>query len=197
MRSSHSSGGGGPEQPPATTQPPTDPAEALATLVTMIETARRLAVDVAGDGLSIRLQRTFAQMPPEDREIVLQVLEREVEYRLLTRGTGDLVTGYATRPNPNARFYLRVLTTPEAPPLLDHEELVVANQRWLRVLRFARGLLRDVWTGAMAEAAAALDPAERATARQVLLDTIAHLDAADQPPHDPGIAAKKVPPHDS
>jgi hypothetical protein len=146
----------------------------------MIDTARRLATDVASNGLFARLQRVFAQMPEEDREIVLRVLEREVEYRLMTRGTGDIATGYETRANPSARLYLRILTAPEPPPLMDREELVVANQRGLRVLRYVLGSSHAVWRDAMTEAAESLEPVERASARQVLQETIAALDAADE-----------------
>jgi hypothetical protein len=146
----------------------------------MIETARQLAAKVAGDGALARLHRVFADMPETDRETVLQVLEREVEYRLMTRGTGDLATGYETRPNPNARIYLRILTTPETPPMMDREELVVANHRGLRVLRHVLGSAHAAWRDAMAEAAGMLEPRERTAARQVLQETIAALDAADE-----------------
>jgi len=182
MRASSSSGSGPREGPPAADRQPADPAETLATLLTMIDTARRLAANVAADGLFTRLQHVFAGMPEDDRETILQVLEREVEYRRLTRGTGDLATGYETRPNPNARIYLRILTTPEPPPMMDRDELVVANHRGLRVLRYVLGSTHAVWREAMAEAATMLDPAERALARQVLAETIAFLDAAETPP---------------
>jgi hypothetical protein len=156
--------------------------ETVAALDTLLESATTLADDLATDHLFDRLQRAFCQMPPGDRETILQVLEREVECRCLTRGTGDLATGYDTRPNPNARLYLRVLTDERTPSLMDHDELVVANYRGLRVLRHVLGPLHGVWTEAMAAAATLLEPDERAAVRRVLSETLAFVDATDRVP---------------
>jgi hypothetical protein len=156
--------------------------EAVAALDTLLESATAQADDLAADGLFDRLQRAFAQMPPGDRETILQVLEREVECRCFTRGTGDIATGYETRPNPNARLYLRVVTDQEPPPLMDHDELVVANYRGLRVLRYVLGPLHAMWAEAMADAASLLEPDERAAARQVLTETLGFIEADDPGP---------------
>src|SRR5262245_42776307 len=102
-------------------------AEAIATLGAMLESASTIANDLAAGGLFDRLQQVFTRMPAEDREAILRVLEREVELRCFSRGTGDTATGYETRPNPNARLYLRVLTDQEPPQVLDRDELVVAQ----------------------------------------------------------------------
>jgi len=156
--------------------------ETVAALDTLLESATTFADDLATDHLFDRLQRAFCQMPPGDRETIIQVLEREVECRCFTRGTGDLATGYDTRPNPSARLYLRVLTDERTPPLMDHDELVVANYRGLRVLRYVLGPLHDVWAEAMADAATLLEPDERAAVRRVLSETLAFVDAADRVP---------------
>jgi hypothetical protein len=153
--------------------------ETVSALDTLLESAAMLVDDLATDGLFDRLQRAFSRMPAGDREAILEVIEREVECRCFTRGTGDLATGYETRPNPNARLYLRVVTDERPPPLMDHDELVVANYRGLRVLRFVLGPLHGVWSSAMATAAALLEPDEREAARQVLSETLAFVEAAD------------------
>src|SRR4029077_5901570 len=125
------------EDPSMTRSRPFESArETVAALDTLLESATTFADDLATDHLFDRLQRAFCQMPPGDRETIIQVLEREVECRCLTRGTGALAPGYDTRPNPSARLYLRVLTDERTPPLMDHDELVVANYRGLRVLRY-------------------------------------------------------------
>jgi hypothetical protein len=165
-----------------TSRPVESARETVAALDTLLESATTFADDLATDHLFDRLQRAFCQMPPGDRETILQVLEREVECRCLTRGTGDLATGYDTRPNPNARLYLRVLTDERTPPLMDHDELVVANYRGLRVLRYVLGPLHGVWSEAMAAAVTLLEPDERAAVRRVLSETLAFVDATDGVP---------------
>ena len=164
-----------------TSRPVESARETFAALDTLLESATTFADDLATDHLFDRLQRAFCQMPPGDRETILQVLEREVECRCLTRGTGDLATGYDTRPNPNARLYLRVLTDERTPPLMDHDELVVANYRGLRVLRYVLGPLHGVWSEAMAAAAALLEPtsAPRCGGSS---ETLAFVDATDHVP---------------
>jgi hypothetical protein len=154
-------------------------AEAIATLGTMLQSASTIANDLAAGGLFDRLQQVFTRMPAEDREVILRVLEREVEFRCFSRGTGDTATGYETRPNPNARLYLRVLTDQEPPPVMDRDELVVANYRGLRVLRFVLGPLHDLWLETIRDAVALLDPEERAAARQILVEGLAALDRLD------------------
>lgn len=162
-----------------TPRPLENAGETVAALDALIQSATALADDLATDGLFDRLQRAFCQMPPGDRETILQVLEREVECRCFTRGTGDVATGYDTRPNPNARLYLRVVTDERPPPLMDHDELVVANYRGLRVLRYVLGPLHAVWADAMADAAAMLEQEEREAVRQVLSETLAFVEAAE------------------
>ena len=171
--------GPGDQERPPTEIRPQGAAENVAVLHALLSSASALLDDLAGSDLADRLRRVFARMPQGDRETILQVLEREVEYRCFTRGTGDVATGYDTRPNPNARLYLRILTDPQPPPLMDHDELVVANHRGLRVLRHVLGPLHDVWRDAMADAAALLAPEERAAARQILAEGLAILDATE------------------
>jgi len=154
-------------------------AEAIATLGAMLESASTIANDLAVGGLFDRLQQVFTRMPAEDREVILRVLEREVELRCFSRGTGDTATGYETRPNPNARLYLRVLTDQEPPPVMDRDELVVANYRGLRVLRYVLGPLHDLWLETITDAVALLDPEERAAARQILVEGLAAIDGLD------------------
>jgi hypothetical protein len=153
----------------------------MATLATLIDGASRIADGLASSGFFDRLQRVFDRMPAMDRQTILEVLEREVEYRCLTRGTGDLATGYETRPNPNARLYLRIFSDPQPPPIMDRDELVLANYRGLRVLRYVLGPLHGVWRDAMAEAVALIRTDERAAARQVLAEALGLLEAHEPP----------------
>jgi hypothetical protein len=155
--------------------------EAITTLGAMLESARTIANDLAAGGLFDRLQQIFTRMPAEDRGVILRVLEREVEFRCFSRGTGDTATGYETRPNPNARLYLRVLTDQEPPPVMDRDELVVANYRGLRVLRYVLGPLHELWLETIRDAVTLLEPEERAAARQILTEGLSAIDQADSP----------------
>jgi hypothetical protein len=186
MHSSSPPSGGGPadQGPPTGTRGADTPGEALSTLAILLDVASRLASDAAGDELLQRLRRVFELMPVDDRPTILQVLEREVELRRFAEGIAEAATGYETRPNPNARLYVRVVTTPEPPPAMTHDELVVVNHRGLRVLRYVLGSSYAVWRQAMADAVALLDPEERAAARRVLAEALGFLEAADAPPPD-------------
>ena len=177
--------GKGDEERPPTETTPQGPAETVAVLQALLSSASALLDDLASNEAAERLRRIFARMPEGDRETILQVLEREVEYRCFTRGTGDLATGYETRPNPNARLYLRILTDPQPPPLMDHDELVVANHRGLRVLRYVLGPVHDVWHAAMTDAVALLAPEERAAARKILAEGLAILDGDESGSRSP------------
>ena len=171
--------GTGDGDPPSPAPRRHGPAETIATLGAMLESASTIANDLAAGGLFDRLQQVFTRMPAEDREVILRVLEREVEFRCFSRGTGDTATGYETRPNPNARLYLRVLTDQEPPPTMDRDELVVANYRGLRVLRYVLGPLHDLWLETIRDAVALLEPEERAAARQILTEGLAAIDGSD------------------
>src|SRR5262249_5949424 len=74
----------------------------------------------------------------------------------------------------------RVVTDEGPPPLMDHDELVVANYRGLRVLRYVLGPLHTVWREAMAEAVSLLEPEERAAVRQALSEGLALVETADR-----------------
>ena len=94
----------------AADQDPNGPVSKLETLRALLETAWRLAEEMASgaDPLYERWRRTYRRMPADDRETVVGVVEREVEMRNIARRSRDSVSGFeVSRPNPNARLYVR------------------------------------------------------------------------------------------
>src|SRR5512145_1444698 len=116
----------------------------------------RAATDVLGevtaDPLLARWIRVFHEMPPEDRAVVVEVLEREVRTRLLSAATED-VTGQAARPNPNARLWVRAHGREAQRSDLEIHEMKHATLRILRVLQLLLlPEIHDEWQRATREA---------------------------------------------
>jgi hypothetical protein len=162
---------------------PTDP---LATLQNVLASAAQIAQDLAGDVLIPRLLDVFARMPAEDRETIVAILEREVDLRNLGRAAPSppLAGVNLTKPNPNARIYLRV-TDNEPPPYVTPEEIAQAVMRAARVMH--RALTRTPrlaadWEPAMVNGLTLIEPAERESVRWYHKRILALLDAAERKP---------------
>lgn len=156
----------------------------LTTLADVLAAAAGLLRKVTDDTLFKRLVDVFTRMPKGDRETIVGVLEREVERRLLidrTHGaiTGDRVLG----PNPNATLYLRVLDPDDHPRPLARTEIMEAAARAARIVHgWDDHPMSARTSAAIAEAVAALPPAERASLRRFHQEMIAFLDSADRKP---------------
>jgi hypothetical protein len=61
------------------------PTDTLATLQDLLAAAARIANDLSQETLLPRLLDVFARMPAEDRETIVQILEREVDLRNLAK----------------------------------------------------------------------------------------------------------------
>src|SRR5512143_1428442 len=125
--------------------------DTLSTLQNVLASAARLAQDIAADPLVPRLLDIVRRMPIEDREIVLNVLEREVDLRNLSKQapSGSLSGLNVPKPNPK-----------EPAPYIAPEEIVQAVIRAARVLRRAsdRGSdLASVWEPAMVQGLRQID----------------------------------------
>jgi hypothetical protein len=86
-----------------------EPPDRLEVLKSLVDTAALIARDLNDDPLFERLLRIFARMPAADREIIVGVLEREVENRVLSQHVADTITQVELRPNPKAQLYFRVI----------------------------------------------------------------------------------------
>ncbi len=149
-------------------------------LGTLLDSANELVTELLADPLLARLVRVFTRMPMEDREVILQVLEREVNVRLASRNGGSAVTGIGTAVNRNARLYVRVLERTPVDMSTDHDQLVYANLRVAGILRML--LLPEFhgpWRAAALEAFGLLDAESRravATVAREALGLIAVVD---------------------
>jgi hypothetical protein len=156
----------------------------LTTLADVLAAASGLLRKVVDDTLFKRLVDVFTRMPSGDRETIISVLEREVERRLLIERTGGALTGdRIVGPNPNATLYLRVLDAGDTPRPMGRPEIMEAAARAARIVHgWDDHPLSEQTSTAIAEALAALPPAERASLRRFHQEMIAFLDDADQKP---------------
>jgi ribosome-binding factor A len=142
------------------------PTDTIATLQHVLASAARIAQDLADDPLLPRVLDVFSRMPAEDRETIVNVIDREVDLRNMTKVSS--VSGMSvTKPNPHARLYFRVTET-EPSAHVSPQEIVQAVIRAARVVHRAaqRGTdLYQVWGPAITEGLQRVTPEERATLR--------------------------------
>jgi len=146
------------------------PTDTLATLQDLLAAAARIASELSQDTLLPRLIDVFARMPTEDRETIVQILEREVDLRNLAKDAASTALGgpHAARVNPNARLYLRTADS-EPPPYVKPEELVHAVIRAARVVHRAAGHGRDfraLWGPSIVDGLKRLDAEELGSLRK-------------------------------
>jgi hypothetical protein len=163
------------------------PTDTLSTLQHVLASAARIAQDLTNDPLLPRLLDIFARMPAEDREILANVLEREVDLRNLSKEapSGPLSGLNVTKPNPNARLYFRVADR-DPPPFVTPEEIVQAVIRAARVIHRAAGRRSDlsqVWEPAMIEGLRRVPPAERDVLRWYHRTILQLIDESEREPH--------------
>lgn len=156
-----------------------DPFARLASLKTVLGDAARLAEDVAGDAVLTRLLAAFAAMPAEDRAVIVDVIEREVDARVLSRAT-EHVTGQAARPNPNARLYVRSHGREISRSELEEGEMMLATLRALRVAGLlAIPEIHAEWLAATRAALAQVDAATRAVVETLVREILGLLAEAN------------------
>jgi len=160
------------------------PSDTLSTLQNVVASAAHIAQELTRDPLLARLVDVFARMPAEDRATIIGILEREVDMVVLARSSpsGPLSGINLTRPNPNARLYLRV-TEKEPPEYAGAEEIAQAVMRAARAMH--RGLARSErerpnWETAIVEGLRRASADERAAVRAVHAHMLALVDEADR-----------------
>jgi hypothetical protein len=161
-----------------------DPIGPLGTLRYVVASAARLANDLAADPLFGRLVDVFTRIPMEDRETILNVIEREVDLRNMSieGHEGPLAGINPTKLNPNARLYFRV-SEGDPPAFVPPEEIAQAMIRAARVMHRAfqrRDDLATVWEPAALEGLRRLEPAERETLRRLQRRLLELVDEADR-----------------
>jgi hypothetical protein len=135
-----------------------------------LRAARNLLRRITSDPLLLRLLDVYARTPGQDREVIVGVLEREVTLRRLSdanarsslSGVNPGIT--VTRPNPNARLYVRVLEPSVAAPYLSREEMMHATLRVARAtyLTLTTTARDGNWQPGIRDALARLSPEELA-----------------------------------
>ena len=163
------------------------PTDTLSTLQHVLASAAGIARDLAGDPLLARLLDVFARTPPEDREAIVGIFEREVDLRnLAIRAPSAPFSGVqVTKPNPNARLYFRVADK-DSVPFVSPQEIVQAVMRAARVIHRAaqRGVdLEQVWRAPMVEGLERIAPEERETMRWYHAAILKLLDEAEHDAH--------------
>lgn len=133
----------------------------LAALRTILAEAARQTETLLSDPLLARLVDVFREMPAEDRTVILDVLEREVAARKLTAAAADM-TGQASRPNPNARLYVRHVGAEARREDLDRDEMTLTTLRIMHVVPMIfEPALHEPWRAAITDALTLAEPAER------------------------------------
>jgi hypothetical protein len=158
----------------------------LDTLHTLLATARDLAQMLAEDPELERLVRAFRQFPERDRDVILQVIEKDAAWTAIVAKTAA-ETGITVTPNPHASLYVHVLNhvtnpplAPEAPPRdADVIRLGVATFVDLVPLFLQPGV-RAQWTAAGEDIARGADAERRALALELVRAVEAVILGADR-----------------
>jgi hypothetical protein len=171
--------------------------ETLEQLRDTLEVALSLVRTFSDDALLGRLISAFRSMPSADRPVIIGVLEREVTGRLLGRATEKSI-GQSTRPNPNARLYIRAHEPTVDAHALGRDDMMVADIRAMRIACLIRNIpeLYANWKAALRAAMDHVDEPIRAVAEELLHDVLGCIaearkadaaaglsDAAGAPPH--------------
>ena len=156
----------------------------LELLVGAIGKARELARRLLDDPQLDRLVYAFRMLPEQDREPILQVIEKDAAWRRIVEST-DGATGISVRPNRQASLYVHVLNQP-ADPIPDGAAARDAEIIRLGVATFVEMLpllfqdaVHAQWTAAADDLARASDPEQRRLMRRLLAEVSALLDAVE------------------
>jgi hypothetical protein len=151
----------------------------------LLNAASKVANSLAGDPQVERILTVFNKFPKADRETLLNVLQREANYKAVESTVGG-ITGLGLRPNPNAKFYVRVIdeekvvSLAEKEPPADHDRIVLTSMRAMRTVISAIAPIYSRWKRATQDALAALSPEERGTIAKLARDVLTMVEDADR-----------------
>ena len=86
----------------------------LDALRSLIDGARGLIGQLEENPLIARMLRVMEDLPPDDREPIIKILEREATWCRIVAQTA-IATGITVRPNPHASLYVHVFGQAEQP----------------------------------------------------------------------------------
>src|SRR5262249_5365928 len=143
--------------------------------------AREAAKHLLDDPQLDRLVSAFRMFPEQDREPILQVIEKDAAWRRIVERT-DAATGIGVTPNRQASRYLHVLNQPTGGLRTD------TAARDAEVIRFGLAMFVGMlpllfqdgvhaqWSAAGRELAGTADPERRRLARRLLAEVAGMLD---------------------
>jgi hypothetical protein len=155
-----------------------EPGEKIEVLRTLLESASRIAGELASgtDPVVAQLSRIIKKAPPEDLNVLLGVLEREIDAKADADLTADAMTGLSLRPNPNARLYTRVI---DREPTFERHEVILAAVRAVRSIHQTVEERSVDWYEVAEEALRTSTPEERESAAKfcrLILEFIETID---------------------
>lgn len=153
-----------------------DSFDRLAALDGLLAAADRFVNEIRDDPDFVRLVDLFRRMPAADRGIILGMLEREVNHRVVNAKMASM-TGFSLTPDPNARIYLRVYSSATSSVSgRDRDDMMIASLRSLKAMpQVLDPNVHDEWRAAAREAGEQLDARELAAAQRVLSEMLAIL----------------------
>jgi hypothetical protein len=133
-----------------------------------LRAARTLLRRLTSDPLLLRFLDVYSRTPAQDREVIVGVLEREVTLRRMSAANARATLNginmgiNVTRPNPNARLYVRVLEPGTSAPYVSREEMMHATLRVARAtyLTLTTTPRDGQWQAGIRDALARLSPGE-------------------------------------
>jgi hypothetical protein len=134
-----------------------NPIEALRA---MLDAGAAIVGGVLDDPLLVRWFEAYSAMPEDDRQVVVDAVQREVTRRRLGVGVAATV-GQTMHPNPNSALYVRAHGREVQPQQLQRSQMVVGMLRALRVMHLVAETpaIHEDWVAATGEALAQVDVA--------------------------------------
>jgi hypothetical protein len=146
--------------------------ETLETLKALIDSASNLIGELASDPVFARMVRAFVDIPHDDREAVIAVLEREIAARRNADPSQD-----PTVPNPGPRLYTRIIVDEPRP---DRRRAVLSAVRAIRALHEAVAPTDGEWKAVARQALLGLGPDERASMARLAAEVMKLVDECAQ-----------------
>jgi hypothetical protein len=164
-----------------------DDSAQLTALSQLLKTARDLVAELADDANTAKLMQAFARLDPQERAVIATAFERGVTWRKVNESLAP-INRVHLKPNPNARFFVRVVDPPTETGALppDPDELLVGTVRILRhAHRMATPEAIAVWEPALRAALDLLEPEERHGCAAVVQEFLRILGSLPDPPGAP------------
>jgi hypothetical protein len=162
-----------------------DPGNPIEALRAMLDAGASIVDGVLEDPLMARWIDAFVVMPQNDRAVVVDVVEREVKARVVSRAV-ETTIAQTWHANPNARLYVRMHGHEPTRDDLVREEMLLGTLRALRVMPMIAGTpdIHADWLDATREAFGQTEPEALSFVAVMLRETLALIEAMPPPTTD-------------